>query len=90
MLSNLLSAIFTVIAVASAVNIDMKRIFGPSLSSGAQIFLSSDARYTAEVPPRWTEWDKPTFFGTIKPATEADVQAIVSEIRVCPCFAKAQ
>jgi hypothetical protein len=56
-------------------------IFSPSLSPGAQIFLPTDVNYTEEVNQRWTTFAVPSFIGTIKPATERDIQNIVSLIR---------
>ena len=66
-------------AVVSAANVNLNQVFGPYLSPGADIFVPSDANYTEEVPGRWTTWEEPTFFGAIKPVTEADVQTIVSQ-----------
>jgi hypothetical protein len=54
--------------------------FGPGLSPGAEIFLPSDPNAANETTQRYTTWAEPTFIGTIKPATEADVQYIVGLI----------
>ncbi|PYH88739.1 FAD-binding domain-containing protein [Aspergillus ellipticus CBS 707.79] len=63
-------------SVAATPNISA--IFGPSLSSGAQIFLPSQANYTEDVTQRWTTYDAPTYIGAIKPATVDDIQTIVT------------
>ncbi|RHZ49215.1 FAD-dependent monooxygenase fmqD [Aspergillus thermomutatus] len=53
-------------------------IFRPVLTPGAQIFLLSDSDYDNNVMPRWSTFKDPSYVATIKPATEEDVQAIVS------------
>ena len=65
--------------VTAATNVNLTSLFGPHLSSGSQIFLPSNANYTVDVTQRWTTWDEPTYLGAIKPATEPDVQTIVSQ-----------
>lgn len=57
---------------------DIKLLFGPGLSHDAQIWLPSDANYTEEVKQRWAVYQEPSYLGAIKPATERDVQTIVS------------
>lgn len=63
-------------ATASAAA-NLTAIFGGHLSSGAQILYPTSPNYTTQVQQRWTTWDQPSFIGTIKPATEGDVQTIV-------------
>lgn len=75
------STYFAVLAlsctVANAVA-NLTALFGPGLSPGAKIYSASTANYTQDVTQRWTLHDAPTYIGAIKPATEADVQNIVS------------
>ncbi|PVH94013.1 FAD binding domain protein [Periconia macrospinosa] len=56
---------------------DLNALYGPGLSPGAEIIYSSDSAYAAAITPRWNLYDVPTYYGAIKPATEADVQHIV-------------
>lgn len=51
---------------------DLARLFESSLSPDARI-MAGEAR------ERWSVWDKPSFLLTITPATEEDVQKIVSQ-----------
>ena len=67
--------------VASAANVNLTALFGPYLSPGAQIILPYSANYSQEITQRWTIWEEPTYIGAIKPASEADVQKIVSQHR---------
>jgi len=53
-------------------------LFGPSLSPDAQILLPTDTNFTAKLTQRWTDYNAPSYIGAIKPATEADIQNIVS------------
>ena len=53
-------------------------LFGPNLSPNAQILLPSDTNFTARLTQRWTNYNAPSYTGAIKPATEADIQNIVS------------
>ncbi|KAI9665342.1 MAG: hypothetical protein M1831_001779 [Alyxoria varia] len=51
--------------------------FSRRLSSGAEIYSSTDANYTQEVTQRWQTRYAPTYRAAIKPATAKDVQTIV-------------
>jgi hypothetical protein len=53
-------------------------IFASGLSSGASIHYTSDADYNTTTIQPWSYWAEPTYSVTIKPATDADVQYIVS------------
>ncbi|KAK9778161.1 putative FAD-binding PCMH-type domain-containing protein [Seiridium cardinale] len=64
-----------VLALAHTPNIT--KIFGPSLSADAGMYLASDANYSAQVSQRWSIHAAPSYIGTIKPATIEDVQNIV-------------
>lgn len=60
-----------------AICTDIESLFGPSLSSSAQIFLPSDAGYSLNVTQRWDKFSEPGYIGAIKPASELDIQNIV-------------
>jgi FAD/FMN-containing dehydrogenase len=65
----------TVLSVQST---NITSLFGPHLSSRAQIIDPSTPGFPAQVQQRWTDINTPSYnLGAIKPATEHDVQAIV-------------
>ena len=66
-------------AIPAAQGLNITALFGPHLSSEAQIFLPTDSDYLVDVTQRWTLHDAPSYLGAIKPATEADVEQIVSK-----------
>ena len=68
-------SLLRLITALPAANISAQLFSG--LSPGAKIFLPTDVDYVAEVTPRWTIYDGPTFRAVIEPATEKDVQTIV-------------
>ena len=77
-------ALLFILPLVAAYNAsNLQALFGPSLSSGAEIFLPSYTNYTAEVQQRWSGWSAPSYIGAIKVATVEDVQSIVS--KVIPC-----
>ncbi len=53
-------------------------IFALGLSPGASIHYPSQANFNTSTVQRYSLWEDPTFAVTIKPATERDVQLIVS------------
>lgn len=53
-------------------------LFGPSLSSGAEISVCTDRSFNETLTPRWDIFTQPTFSTVIKPATNQDIQNIVS------------
>lgn len=53
-------------------------IFASGLSSGASIHFPSQADFNTSTVQRYSVWEEPTFAVTIKPATDGDVQLIVS------------
>jgi hypothetical protein len=55
---------------------DIDKIFSPVLSSQALIYLANDS--SDNVVPRWSTYKNPSYVATIKPASEEDVQNIVS------------
>ena len=57
---------------------DLDAMFGPYVSADTVIAASCDADYASVLGPRWSTWAAPRYFGAIMPATEADLQAIVS------------
>jgi hypothetical protein len=73
------AALLLILSLASASSdVDIASLFGPSLSPGAEIFMPSYANYTEDVTQRWTVYEEPSYIGAIKPATEKDIQNIVS------------
>ena len=73
-----LSAIQAVLSLSATTATNLTELFGPSLSKGARIVLPTDASWVDEIQARWTDYQAPSYLGAIKPATEEDVQAIVS------------
>jgi hypothetical protein len=57
---------------------NLTSLFGPHLSPKAQIILPTEDNFAAELTPRWTDYNRPTYVGAIKPATEGDIQKTVS------------
>ncbi|KAL3429585.1 hypothetical protein BDV09DRAFT_180144 [Aspergillus tetrazonus] len=56
---------------------NLTSLFGPHLSPKAQIILPTEDNFAAELTPRWTDYNRPTYVGAIKPATEGDIQKTV-------------
>lgn len=73
-----LGLLAVVSVVAATRNATIKSLFAGSLSPGTEIFLPSDANYSQSVTQRWDIFTEPTYLGAIKPATDEDVQSIVS------------
>ncbi|KAI4151184.1 MAG: hypothetical protein LQ341_000956 [Variospora aurantia] len=63
--------------VAPSAQFNLQKLFGPSLSPGAEIILQSNANWTQAVQQRWSTWEEPTYKGAIKVATVRDVQNVV-------------
>lgn len=83
-LANLLSTMHPFIVllsilpfVAPSSQYNIQKLFGPSLSPGAEILLRSDASWTQAVQQRWSKWEEPNYKGAIKVATVGDVQNVV-------------
>jgi FAD/FMN-containing dehydrogenase len=74
---HLLTASLQLVAAQLSTSPNLTALYGPGLSSGAEIVYVSDPAYSADITPRWNLYDAPTYYGAIKPATEADVQHIV-------------
>lgn len=66
-----------VIVAQQLAPLNLAALYGSGLSPGAEIFYPSAPGYSDHVTQRWNLYDAPTYFGAIKPATEADVQHIV-------------
>ncbi|RDW58819.1 hypothetical protein BP6252_13295 [Coleophoma cylindrospora] len=73
----LLTTCLRLVAAQSSTSPNLTALYGPGLSSGAEIVYSMDPDYSADITPRWNLYDAPTYYGAIKPATEADVQHVV-------------
>ena len=57
---------------------NLTALFGPHLSSSAQVIPPTTANFSAQLQQRWTDYNAPSFnLGAIKPATEQDVQQTV-------------
>lgn len=66
--------------------VNYSKIFGGGLSAKASIHYPGQADYNTTTVPRWSTWEEPTFAVTIQPATDKDVQYIVSgQARVVLC-----
>ena len=63
-------------AIASGIP-NITHLFGPGLSTGANIYLASDPDYASHVKQQWSSHAAPSYIGTIQPATIQDVQHIV-------------
>jgi hypothetical protein len=64
-------------AVSSDVGRNLTALYGPSLSPGARIVLSTDVNYTQTITQRWTVYGAPKYLGAIQPATEDDIKNVV-------------
>lgn len=73
----LLANCLEVIVAQQLAPLNLTALYGSGLSPGAEIFYPSAPGYSDQVTQRWNLYDAPTYFGAIKPATEADVQHIV-------------
>ena len=74
--------LFMLSIAAASSSSDLQQLFGPSLSSGAEIFLPSYSNWTEDLQQRWSEWAAPTYSGAIKVATAEDVQNIVRNFSI--------
>ena len=80
MKSSLVAAASALLSTAAAASnaANITALFQSSLSPGAAIYYKTDPNWTSEVIQRWTFYEAPVYYAAIKPATPADVQAIVS------------
>lgn len=74
----LLASLAFVSLVLAAPSVNVKSLFASSLSKDTEFFLPSDANYSQSVTQRWDIFTEPTYLGAVKPATEKDIQTIVS------------
>ena len=66
----------SVLGLSVATN--LTSLFGPYLSSQAEILYPADDNFYANLQQRWTEYKAPSYgIGAIRPATVSDVQSIV-------------
>ena len=76
--------IFAAIAAASNfANVNGAQIaayFEQVLSPGSEVYLPTDSNFTDEtaITQRWNSFSEPTYAVAVKPATEGDVQKVVS------------
>ncbi|KAJ5423902.1 FAD binding domain protein [Penicillium cf. griseofulvum] len=75
----LLALTCLVTAESYATTTDVYKIFRPVLSSEAHIYVAGDSDYDVEhVVPRWSTYKEPSYIATITPASEEDVQNIIT------------
>lgn len=73
------SSMLQAVLAAQQTSHNITALFGPSLSPGAEILLPEQPDFYGQLQQRWTDYNAPRYsIGAIKPATEADVQHIVS------------
>jgi hypothetical protein len=56
----------------------LEELYEPWVSPATEIASSTDANFSSVVGPRWSAWEAPHWSGAIKPATEKDLQKVVS------------
>ncbi|KAL2810520.1 hypothetical protein BJX63DRAFT_444698 [Aspergillus granulosus] len=64
-------------SVATSTFPNLTSIFGPYLSPSAEILLPTDNEFPSQLTQRWTDYNKPSYIGAIKPATEKDIQKTI-------------
>jgi len=75
--------VFASLAIASDRNSINALI--PELSQGTGVFYPNDTNWVNETVQRWTAFDEPTFFASVKPAEVSDLQTIVSLVPIFSC-----
>ena len=65
----------------AASSYDIQQLFGPHLSSDAEIILRPASNWFEVVQQRWSTWAAPSYKGAIKVASAEDVQNIVSRVK---------
>ncbi len=71
--------IFSVVGTISAqTGLEVASYLRRYLSSASDIYLPSDSNYTLETTQRWNAFSAPTYIISVKPATDIDIQKIVS------------
>ena len=81
--SPLLAAAWSRFDRRSTGDVNYTSIFAHGLSTGASIHYPTQVDYNTSTIQRYDLWDQPTFAITIKPATDEDVQYIVSNQFLC-------
>lgn len=72
-------ALFSIVGTLSAqTGPEVASYFRKHLSNASDIYLPSESNYTLETTQRWNAFSAPTYIISVKPATDADVQKIVS------------
>ena len=54
--------------------------FRRHLSEASDVYLPSENKYTLETTQRWNAFSAPTYIISVKPATDLDIQKIVSPL----------
>ena len=67
--------------VTTAGSVNYTALYSPCLSAKASIYYATQPDYNTSVLQRASVWDAPIFAVTIKPATDGDVQCVVSQQR---------
>jgi hypothetical protein len=83
--SNILQHVLQFLALTpdiSSKTPDIKAIFGPKLSPGAEVILRSDVKWTEKVQQRWSAYLAPDYLGAVKVATVEDIQNTVSKPKI--------
>lgn len=70
------------VSIATPSYQNLTSLFGPHLSPEAQIILPTDETFASQLTQRWTDYNRPSYIGAIKPGTENDIQKIVSTLEV--------
>lgn len=73
-----LLALPIIVAATNFQQTNLTALFSPSLSPGAEIFLPTNPDDDEDLTQRWSLAFEPSFVLNIKPATNEDVQNIVS------------
>ena len=72
-------ALFSVFGIVCAQpGAEVASYFRKHLSKASGIYLPSENNYTLETTQRWNAFSAPTYIISVKPATDLDIQKIVS------------
>ena len=72
-------ALFSVFGtVCAQTGAEVASYFRKHLSNASGIYLPSESNYTLETTQRWNAFSAPTYIVSVKPATDVDIQKIVS------------
>ncbi|KAJ5272902.1 hypothetical protein N7478_008027 [Penicillium angulare] len=56
----------------------LEELYGPWVSAATEIASSTESDFSRVVGLRWSAWEAPHWSGAIKPATEKDLQKVIS------------